>query len=80
MKNLIYVARVDRQSFIVKNIESADPEWISENNSGPDLLVPFSADNPAIVGLSYDPSAGLFEQITKDTKPEDFDFPFVDSL
>ena len=58
------VARIDLATGVVINIEMADEEWLDAHADDPDFLFePYvEADQPAIIGLGYDPGLG-FEQL-----------------
>lgn len=56
------IARIE--DGIVVNIEVADAEWLDAQTPPPGVaLVPYTPDNPAFIGLGYDPETG-FEQPT----------------
>jgi hypothetical protein len=48
---------------VVANLEVASLEWIEANADpeGRTVFVPYTADNPAVIGLGWDPIGG-FEQ------------------
>ena len=56
---------------VIVNIEVADVAWIEANTdpTGRTLFVPFDVDNPAIVGLGWEPIGG-FEQ--RPAEPETY--------
>lgn len=57
------IARIDLQTGLVVNTEVADQEWLDAHADDPDFLfVPYTDENPAVVGLGWDPATG-FEQI-----------------
>ena len=59
------VARVDSETLTVTNIEVAYDGWIAEQPDDPTVILVESTDeNPATIGLGYDPGTGLFEQPT----------------
>lgn len=54
------VARIDRATGAVVNVEMALPSWITDNADDPAFLfVPYTPEEPAIIGLTYDPVAGF---------------------
>lgn len=54
------VARI--RDGIVVNIESASQEWLEANSNGGDFIfVPFTEENPAVIGLGWNEVDG-FEQ------------------
>lgn len=56
------IARIDRATGIVTNIEVADLEWLEAQSADPDFAFqPYAPDQPAVIGLAYDPVTG-FEQ------------------
>jgi hypothetical protein len=58
------VARVTRTGGLIVNIEVANQKWIDDHSSDPFFLFAVSPDkegNPAVIGLHYDQSSGLFE-------------------
>lgn len=57
------LARVDDTNVVV-NIEVADDDWLErpESRQAGFRFVPYTDDNPAHIGLTYDPDTGLFEQ------------------
>lgn len=64
------VARIDRHTLVVVNIELGDQAWLDANANDPDfLLVPYAADSPAWIGLSWSSNTG-FEQPTPEPAPE----------
>lgn len=56
------IARIDRATGVVVNIEVADAEWLAAQSDDPAFLfLPYEADQPAVIGLKHDHVAG-FEQ------------------
>lgn len=56
------IARIALETGLVVNIEVADQPWVDAHADDPDFVfVPYTAGNPAVVGLGYDPGTG-FEQ------------------
>ena len=56
------IARIDLATGLVVNIECADQTWLDAHANDPDFaFVTYDHDNPATVGLGYDPGTG-FEQ------------------
>lgn len=54
------IARVDRESGTIVNIEIADQEWIDANADDPTFMfVPYT-DEVVIIGGAYDVDAGQF--------------------
>lgn len=55
------IARVDRATGLVVNIEIADLEWIEANADpdGPWIFVPYDESNPAARGLVWEPIGGF---------------------
>ena len=67
------IARIDKASGVVVNIECATQEWVDAHADDPDYtFVPYTPEQPAIVGLKHDPVAG-FEQIATDSVTLDAD-------
>lgn len=59
---MLRIARIDRATGLVVNVEMAAQDWLDAHADDPDYL--FVVDDPAqpaIVGLGYDPGTG-FEQ------------------
>lgn len=59
------IARI--RNGIVVNIEVGDEQWI-ETATGDDVLVPYTDEQPARVGLGWEPDSG-FEQPIVPTEP-----------
>jgi hypothetical protein len=56
------IARISLETGLVVNVELADQEWLDAHANDPDFTFePYVAEEPAIIGLGYDPSTG-FEQ------------------
>lgn len=56
------IARIDKATGTVVNVEMAEQEWLDAHADDPDyLFVPYTDAEPAIIGLGYDPGTG-FEQ------------------
>lgn len=56
------IARIDKATGTVVNVEMAEQEWVDAHADDPDFVfVPYTAGNPAVVGLGWDPVTG-FEQ------------------
>jgi len=56
----IPVARIDRATGEVLNVEMAWPAWVADHADDPDYLyVPYTEDQPAIIGQGYDLVAGF---------------------
>ena len=56
------IARIDRATGVVINIESASQEWLDAHADDPDFAFePYVPVAPAFIGLGYDPETG-FEQ------------------
>lgn len=55
------IARIDKATSVVVNIEVATPEWIAANADpdGPFLFVEYDDTNPARIGLAWDPIGGF---------------------
>lgn len=67
------IARIDAKTSKVVNIEVASLEWIKENAdpNGEFIFVESTDDNPAHIGLSWEPIGG-FEQPPVPEMPEGF--------
>lgn len=60
------VARIDRATREVLNVELAADEWLDAQADDPAVLfVAYEADQPAVIGLTHDPVAG-FAQLPAD--------------
>lgn len=58
------IARIDRTTGLVVNIECADQDWLDAHADDPTFLfVPYVPEEPAIIGLGYDAVDG-FDQPT----------------
>lgn len=56
------IARIDKATGVVINIELADQEWIDAQADDPDCaFVPYTPEAPASIGGRHDPVTG-FEQ------------------
>lgn len=57
------IARIDAATSLVVNLEVADAGWVKANADpdGPWLFVEYTDDNPAHIGLGWEPIGG-FEQ------------------
>lgn len=54
------IARIDKATGLVVNIEVVDAEWLDAHADDPEyLFVPYTEDAPASIGLSYDPVNGF---------------------
>lgn len=61
----MYVAKVNKTTKIVENIELAyDQEWVDQNSKGDYVYIEYTLDNPAVIGLSWSKENG-FEQPPK---------------
>ncbi|MDO8308555.1 MAG: hypothetical protein Q7V58_09420 [Actinomycetota bacterium] len=57
------IARIDKATGLVVNIECADQEWLDAHADDPEYtFVPYTPEAPASIGLKHDPVTG-FEQI-----------------
>lgn len=57
----VNIARINGDGIVI-NVEIADAEWLGEERTRTaDALIPYTDDNPAHIGLSWDPVTG-FEQ------------------
>lgn len=56
------IARIDKATGVIVNIESADQEWLDAHAGDPEFdFVPYTPDAPASIGLKHDAETG-FEQ------------------
>lgn len=54
------IARIERSTGRIVNIEVADAEWLEQHADDPVYLFePYVADAPAIVGDTFDPESGF---------------------
>lgn len=61
------IARIDRATGVVVNIEVADAEWLAAQSDDPAFLfLPYEADQPAVIGLTHDPVTGFTQPPTDD--------------
>jgi hypothetical protein len=59
---MLNIARIDLATGLVVNIEVADQAWLDAHANDPDFTFEaYPDEQPAIIGLGYDPSTG-FEQ------------------
>lgn len=66
----VKVAKVNKSTLVVENLEEApDQEWIDANSNGDYLYIPYSNDNVAYIGLLWSPEDG-FEQQSAERDPE----------
>lgn len=65
---MLTIARI--RNGVVVNIEMASQDWIDAYD-GPDLIVPYTADQPANVGLGYDPVTGFEQPPAPEPQPEE---------
>lgn len=55
------IARIDRATMVVTNIEVADQEWIDQNSNDEfHLFIPFQESDQATVGGVYETATGIF--------------------
>ena len=54
------IARIDRATGVVVNIECADQSWVDAHADDPDYdFVTYPEDAPASIGHAYDPETGF---------------------
>ncbi len=57
------IARVDRATGLVVNLEVAEQDWIDANANDPEFeFVAYEADTPALIGAQYDSVLGMFTE------------------
>lgn len=62
------VARVDKATGLVLNIELADQSWLDAHAKDPACrFVPYTDTAPAIIGLKHDPVTGFEQPAASDT-------------
>lgn len=55
------IARIDKATMVVSNIEVAEQEWIDQNaNDEAYLFVPFTESEGVTIGGTYDPATQIF--------------------
>lgn len=62
-------ARIGGDGVVQELTGQANDYWIAQQNDAGDTIVAYDADNPAHVGLPYDPKTGLFTQPDPDPDP-----------
>ena len=56
---LFTIARIDRTTGLVVNIECADQEWIDAHADDPDFTFePYTPQEPAVIGEAFAPEGG----------------------
>ena len=63
----MYVAKINKETSIVENTELADQEWLDNYTSDIYMYVPYTEEQPAVVGLKWSKKKG-FEQVPEDSK------------
>jgi hypothetical protein len=62
------IARIDKATGVVVNIEVADQEWLDTHADDPNFAFePYTPEQPAVIGLTHDPVTG-FEQRKPDVE------------